>query len=706
TDYERLLNDLSDRGKTPRTIVHLWAVVEGRASDGGLRTELLDGLTAGEDAFFYSLVYLAQALGAMDSAAAIEIAIVSNHLQSVSGDVSADAIFRPERALLLGPSGVIPRELRNVRCRAIDFAIAGPGSSLNGAIGDALRDAARLIAGELHAPSADPVIAFRQGRRWVRAFARADDHDRTPAFIPRERGVYLITGGLGGIGLELAGWLARTAHARLVLLGRSAFPDPDTWPTWLRDHDDHDSVATKIHQLQKLEAAGAEVHVVAADVTDPAAIRDMVRNVRNRFSTIDGVIHAAGVLDDAPLMSKDAAAAARVLAPKVRGTLNLVAACADAPPSLLVLMSSVSSVLAPAGQIDYAAANAFLDTFAQSRARLPGCRTIAIQWPRWRDVGMAAYPERANKSAALHPLLQQLRTPNDRERIYTTELRLERDWIVGEHRLKRGNGLLPGTAYLEIIRAAIAPAIPRDHALMIRNLDFKAPLNVEPGATRVVELAFRQIGGEYRFAGRNRNSSSTDPWIECATGAARIREAQRPAPCPIAKIQRRCRSRTLSFADGQNARQQRYIDFGPHWRALKQIWIGRNEAIVCCELPAEFRPELAVYRFHPALADMATGSALFLIGGYDSVDSLYVPIGYERITLYGALPAKCYSHIRSRSRVTIEDPIATFDLTIADEAGNVVAEIENFSLRQVRDPASLERPVASRNPVPAAADPS
>jgi acyl transferase domain-containing protein/thioesterase domain-containing protein/NAD(P)-dependent dehydrogenase (short-subunit alcohol dehydrogenase family)/acyl carrier protein len=704
TDYDRLLNDLSDRGQPPRTIVHLWSVVDG-TFDSILRADPAEALAPIEEASFYSLLYLAQAVGAMDPTAAIEIGVVSNHLQGVSGDVSGDAIFRPERALLLGVSGVIPKELLNVRCRAMDFAISGPGSPYNGALGDALRATARLIAGELRSASVDPVIAFRNGRRWARDFALADDHNRTPAFIPLERGVYLITGGLGGIGLELAGWLARTAHARLVLLGRSTFPDRDSWPTWLRDHDDLDPVAAKIHRLQALEAAGAEIVVAAGDVTDLSAMRNLVRDVRDRFGAIDGVIHAAGVLEDAPLMSKDAIAAARVLAPKVRGTLNLVAAFADAPPPLLALMSSVSSVLTPAGQIDYAAANAFLDTFAQARAHLPDCRTIAIQWPRWRDVGMAASFDRANSSDALHPLLQQLRTSNDRGRVYTTELRLERDWIVGEHRLKRGGGLLPGTAYLEIMRAAIAPNAPPDRALTIRNLDFKAPLNVEPGATRIVELAFRQVGNEYRFAGRNRDSSRADQWIECATGAVSIGEAQRPTPCPIAKIQRRCRSRTLSFADGQNAKQQRYIDFGPHWRALKQIRIGRNEALAFCELPAEFLPELAVYRFHPALADMATGSALFLIGGYDSIDCLYVPIGYERITLYGALPGKCYSHVRSRSRVTIADPIATFDLTIADEAGNVIAEIENFSLRQVRDPASLERPRTSRNPAGAAVDP-
>lgn len=380
TDYELLFYELSAQSRPPRTIVHLWSVVTG-----GWLGEPLDSLAGTENASFSSLVYLAQALAELNPAAAIEMGIVSNCLQNVSGE----AIFRPERALLFGPCNVIPKELLNVRCRAIDFTLAGPGSPQNGELSGALREAASLLANELRSSSDDTAVAFRSGRRWVRDFSIVDEQDSDPPLVPAEQGVYVITGGLDAIGLEFAVWLARSAHARLVLVERGLFPAREEWPGWMRDHDDQDPVAEKIRKVRAVEEAGGEVVIASVDITDLRALQKLVCGVRARLGTIDGVIHAAGVLEDAPLSQKKADAAARVLAPKVRGTLTLVAALADKPPKLLVLMSSVSAVLGPAGQIDYTAANAFLDSFAQARSPLMGCRTIAIQWPRWRDIGIA-----------------------------------------------------------------------------------------------------------------------------------------------------------------------------------------------------------------------------------------------------------------------------------------------------------------------------
>ena len=204
-----------------------------------------------------------------------------------------------------------------------------------------------------------------------------------------DRGVYLITGGLGGIGLALAKALARCVAARLVLVGRGALPSREEWNERLRRGDEKDPFVAKISAIQAIEKAGGEVLVLAADVTDPRAMRRAVAAARERFGRINGVIHAAGVLDDAPILKKDAASVARVLAPKVRGTLVLDAVLAEHPPELFIVMSSISALLAPAGQVDYAAANSFLDTFACQRSSRQGT-TISIQWPRWRDTGMAA----------------------------------------------------------------------------------------------------------------------------------------------------------------------------------------------------------------------------------------------------------------------------------------------------------------------------
>ncbi len=108
------------------------------------------------------------------------------------------------------------------------------------------------------------------------------------------------------------------------------------------------------------------------------------------------------------------------------------------------------------------------------------------------------------------------------------------------------------------------------------------------------------------------------------------------------------------------------------------------------ELPSEFVAEADIYRLHPALLDMATGSAMFLIKGNDVARHLYVPISYGSVAISGALPAICYAYVRSKVGASIESPIATFDVSILDQEGEVIIEIGDFSVRQIRDGSLLE----------------
>ena len=116
-------------------------------------------------------------------------------------------------------------------------------------------------------------------------------------------------------------------------------------------------------------------------------------------------------------------------------------------------MSSVNSHSAPPGQIDYVAANAFLDFFAGSKSQ-NGTRYISIQWPRWSDVGIAADPPTGDTNT-LHPLLGYRRHQGSEQTTYSTILSLDNDWIVSEHRLRGRFGLFPATGYLEMVRAAL-----------------------------------------------------------------------------------------------------------------------------------------------------------------------------------------------------------------------------------------------------------
>ena len=336
-DYERLVSELDAEGRFPRTIVHLWSIASASPAQ-----EPLNDLAVIENLSFFSLLFLAQALGAVDPEANLTIGIVSNSLQQVAGE----RIWRPERALLLGPCGVIPKEFPNVRCRSIDVVLPSLIGARNGAMAEAQKEIGALIVSELGVASKDWVVAYRDNRRWTRGVEPLRGQQRLE--LP-DKGVYLITGGLGGIGLALAQSLARSVRARLVLVSRSALPPRQEWESRLQRHDEDSRLANRISTIQSIEKAGGEVLALSADVTNAQEMRRVVAQARQQFGRINGVIHAAGVLDDALILNKNAAAASRVLAPKVRGTLVLESVLADDPPELFLLMSSVSALTAPPG---------------------------------------------------------------------------------------------------------------------------------------------------------------------------------------------------------------------------------------------------------------------------------------------------------------------------------------------------------------------
>jgi NAD(P)-dependent dehydrogenase (short-subunit alcohol dehydrogenase family)/acyl carrier protein len=199
------------------------------------------------------------------------------------------------------------------------------------------------------------------------------------------QGVYLITGGLGNIGLLLADYLARTVQARLALLGRSTFPERHTWDDYLATHDAYDPVSAKIESIRKLEAAGAEVAILEANVADSTRLQQAVAQVQARFGAMHGVIHAAGIAGEKTvrlLPEIDRTECERHFEAKVRGTYSLQRALEGRDYDFVLLFSSNVSVLGGLGSTAYAAANLFMDAFVTS-AHVAGERWISANWDGW-----------------------------------------------------------------------------------------------------------------------------------------------------------------------------------------------------------------------------------------------------------------------------------------------------------------------------------
>jgi acyl transferase domain-containing protein/acyl carrier protein len=367
--FEQLLAEFE---KTPTQIVHLWNVT---ADD-----QMVDHEATFEkyQVFgYYSLLYLAQALRKRIPQEQIQLTVIANHSQSVTGDEP----LIPAKATTLGLCKVIPQELPHLRCQHIDIVLPET-ENLNQTM------LMTNLTAELSSVERQPVLAYRGRHRWVQTFdAWSTPPDEAP--IPdllKTEGVYLITGGLGNVGLVMADFLAHTVQAKLVLTGRSPFPDKVTWPDWLTQQGDDEPTGQTIRRLQALEAAGAEVVVMAADVADAAAMRQVIAQTERQFGRIDGVIHAAGVVEGETFRAVSQIEPEHVseqFQAKVQGAFTLEKNLRGRSLDFCLLNSSLASVLGGLNFGAYAAANAFLDTFAQHMAQTSDILWLSVNWDAW-----------------------------------------------------------------------------------------------------------------------------------------------------------------------------------------------------------------------------------------------------------------------------------------------------------------------------------
>ncbi|MFD7660577.1 SDR family NAD(P)-dependent oxidoreductase, partial [Actinosynnema sp. NPDC059797] len=430
-DHRRLLAALDT---PPATVVHLWGVGE---------TGSEEELRAGREPGFRSLCLLARAL-AENPAGQVRIAVVTDRVQAVGPD------DRPEagKAAVLGACLVLPQEYPMLRCRAVDVV---PGD-------DRVAD---LLAEELRWTGTDNQVALRAGERlvWDAAPLSAPDGPADP--VLRQGGVYLVTGGLGGVGLELADHLAATCAAKLVLTSRTGLPPRDTWDRHLTDEPDS-ATSGRIARVREVERRGGEVLVLAADVTDEARMREVVAATRDRFGGLDGVVHAAGVTDVAgfrPVSDLTDEQCAAHFGAKAGGALVLERVLRDEPVGFCVLMSSISAVLGGLGFAAYAAANLVLDALALAH-RGPG-RWLAVDWDTWESaaakvrggrLGAAMTENSLSAAEGVEAFRLALAAPGGRVVVSTGDL---------ARRVERWVGLVGATA--SPTRAA-RPALARAYA--------------------------------------------------------------------------------------------------------------------------------------------------------------------------------------------------------------------------------------------------
>ena len=256
---------------------------------------------------------------------------------------------------------------------------------------------AQALARQLHddESSADALIRYQHGVRQVMRWQEMPTSIEPADVTFQDEGVYLITGGLGGLGVLFAREiLTHTKSARVVLTGRAALD------------------ARRQALLDQLAAPPGRLEYRALDLSNQEQVKQLIAGIMARHSKLDGILHSAGMIADNFILKKSPAEFSRVLAPKVTGTFNLDLATHDTALDFFVLFSSISGAMGNAGQADYAAANGFMDQFAAYRNQLVDRskrrgRTLSINWPLWLEGGMkmdAASQKLLQQATGLQPL--------------------------------------------------------------------------------------------------------------------------------------------------------------------------------------------------------------------------------------------------------------------------------------------------------------
>jgi acyl transferase domain-containing protein/thioesterase domain-containing protein len=710
--YVELVRELVTRGRVPQRVIHLWMLTPDESFRPGSNF-----FHRNQERGFYSLLFLAQALGDEGVNSPLHISVVSNGMQALDGE----PLLHPGKATILGPCKVTPREFPGVTCSSIDIPLPvsktlGRRAARSG-IPEPLAD---LVEAEVLSAPCNAIVAYRGGVRHEQEFERttlspARGNGHAPV---RERGVYMITGGLGGLGLLVASHFAQQARARIVLVNRSQFPERARWDDWIQLHGHEDPTSRRIRAVQEIEATGSEVSVACADVTDIEAMRGVIEETRRRFGGLNGVVHAAGVLRDSPLLSKSQREIEDVFASKVHGTLVLDALLHDVDLDFMLLFSSVSALIGPPGQVDYVAASAFLDAYARSKfdayegaPRGTTTRhTVSVDWGIWSEFGMAAdalraaaapVRERLSGSTPRHPLFDARVGDPDSPLVLSARYTPKSRWILDEHRTRAGRAIVPGAAYLELARAALAEA--GEHPTFeIRDMLLLRPLHMADDESSEVRVELQPSAEGYAFSVRSRaldprasESSVGDSAWETHAQARLVMRSPAPSPAlGLRDIAARCAvSRCAQGPDALPPLQADLVRFGPRWRTLRELRLGQDEALAILELNQAFAADFEHFRLHPALLDIATTCALELPelqGASKTGEELWVPLSYKSVRVHARLPSRILSWVKSRDTNRGGDSVLVFDVVVADEAGVVCVEIDEFTMRRI----SADVPIA------------
>ncbi|NOH71943.1 acyltransferase domain-containing protein [Vibrio pectenicida] len=674
-DYIQLLQAIKAQGMAPVRIVDLWNL---STRDKGLDLEQCQN---GQHASFYGPLYLQQALVSENVLDRVRLLFVTNNTFSVSGE----KVICPEKALLVGPARVFYHEYPDVQCHLVDIDIP---LDKKDEIDGFNNIAARSLIAEANIATDGQLVAYRGGCRFEEEYQAVRLHEQVSGISAqfKDEGVYLITGGLGGLGMLVAGHISELCNATLVLTYRSSLPPREEWQTWIEQHPVDDAMSEKLVSILRLEEMGNTIDLVHVDVCDYAEMEKMCR----RYPKFDGIFHTAGIAGGGIIPLKSDQDCASVIDPKLMGSMILDELTKDDQPDFMVLFSSITSIQADEARIDYCAGNAFLDTFASYRNQNRTGRTLAINWGKWGDVGMAVQygreldEKKAQLVQAEESGLLALVDRKGLEEVYRVNLDVQKDWVLNEHCLSEQPTMV-GTTILSMLHSFMNHFKPQE-PLQVKNLLLTKPAIYHNAWPREMRLFVRAEGTGYSFSLRSRGIREID-WEEHAIGnigsGVETTESLTSYIEPLDTIQARCGERLDEEDVGKeyiNAiTGQIFLSLSDRWSTTKTAWQGDNEWLIHKDLDAQYQSDFEQYPYHPAVIDSVSIRCINLISKEN-----FLPISYGKVSYLAPLDGDCYAHIKLKQAYKQEDSTIIMDVTFLDADSQPLMVIENYTLVRMK----------------------
>jgi acyl transferase domain-containing protein/acyl carrier protein len=680
--YIKLIKSLKSENWNPDKVIFAWNYSKEPLT-GHLAPIYAEQLAADH---FYSPLYLEQALIIEGLVKNQFLLFAVNHLFNVTGE----EVLAPEKALCVGAARVIGQEHPGIIARLVDLPTVSKSKLL--------KELSSAVISECRLAADENIVAYRHGYRWVEDYTPVcPENEGLTEKSLTDNGVYLITGGVSGIGMELAKFIARSVKANLVLTHRSPIPPRSEWQRIAETAGPDDFGAMRVRDIMELESLGATVILAQLDASDYEGTGNLVGRIEKEHGPIRGVLHSAGMPGAGVIALKEKELADLVLKSKLHGTLILHDIFKEKQLDFFFLFSSVSSIFGEAARIDYCSSNSFMDSFAQYRKRLTGDGTLSINWGQWGIIGMGANWERtkAEKKQQLQSgkVLKQTDIRNEirlefqssdhDQDIYQVDIDPERDWVLSSHRLS-GKPAFLGITTLEILNQYTKIKHPAGR-IQVLNFSFVTPLIYDAGITRNVRLLVKPSGDalSFRISSKEvKGESAREVWMDHVKGEFKISSELPSLSINIQELSKRIGGKTDNiphFLELMNEENRSVLKYDNRWDCKRSAQYNGTEFLIEIKLRDEFLDDLKYFTLHPAMLDVATSSCIQYVDM-----NLYLPYSYKNIEVYHPLPAHFWCHLTINEDWESEDEELKFEVKLIDLENHLLLSIGQVSFQRLK----------------------